>query len=203
MFKRIVYNQNPLDGVVQHIKNISREEDIIEAKYANIVVPSLLNEDDIKSYDPKVLFGIENPNYQYFWSTALNEKFKYVFISFKYPIKLEGIGINNFYSDWYPAYNITASNDLINWYYSTILWVNKTFTPDKKDQIYLELKRSAPVKYINITPYINKDQNYAFYGIEFFGTILNPYQNCTNQILYLTRIHSFISTLYVLIIIHA
>ena len=183
MFKRIIYDSDPLDGIVKHIKEISGKDDIVAEKYVSFIVPSFLKQVDIQSHDPKVLFEIESPNYEYFWSTSLNEEYKFIFLAFKYSIQLEGIGIINYCIDWYKKYKITASNDLIEWIYNEEFdTTNKNIQADSKDKFYFSLPLSKPVKYINITPYnSNEKDNFAFYGIEFFGTIINPNKLCTNE----------------------
>ena len=178
MFRRISYQNNPLDGVVQHIQNITGEDDIIDSNYSEIIVPSYRT-DSSPSSDAKVLFGINNSNYSLFWSSVNNETNKFVFFKLKYSLLLEGIGITNNYIDWYPKYKVDVSNDFISWDSFEISLNEDYFNSNYSGSIYFGVPKSRRLcKFINITPseeHYDIHRNYAFYGIEFFGELINPY----------------------------
>ena len=180
MFRRIAYGGDPLDGIVQHIKNQTNENDIIQNNFAKILVPSYRTTGDFPSGSEKIVFGIYNDSH-IFWSSINEEPNKFISIFLKYSIILEGIGIRNYSEDWYKKYLINCSNDLITWDYQVNFSTESIRNLDGEKQLedfYFPLPKSKPCKFINITPYSSYPQqlsNYAFYRIELFGRILDPY----------------------------
>ena len=190
MFKRIKYNNQPMDGIIQHIQNQTHFEDIIEHHFASITVPTTRTDPSAPSFDRKVLFGIDNTDYRKYWSTE-NYQEKHIFFAFKFPILLEGIGITNNYCDWFSKYTLNYSTDMIQWHVTTMstTWIVKG---DSLKTYYFSLSQSIPFKFLNITPStesLNERINFAFYGIEFFGTLLPPFQaTCLNYPLFFKKL---------------
>ena len=178
MFQSIQYKGDPLDGIIQHIKNQTKNEDIIAQNYAKIVYPSIRTTTGGKSSDVKVIFGIPNNTQDLYWSSVDDEINRYIAIYLKYPIILEGIAIRNNKIDWFKEYLINCSNDMITWDYQTTFSTTDIEPSFNGTQtFYFQLEKSTPCKFINITPhslYENQITNYAFYRIELFGRILNP-----------------------------
>ena len=187
-----------MDGIIQHMQNITSVEDILFQKYAEINVPSSRTSSEHPSSDRKVVFGIENTDYRKFWVTEDTEDVKYIFISLKYPISIEGIGIVNNKSDWYSQYLIRSSNDMIQWHEQTFDTSHLSF--ESTQRFYFELEESPPCRYINITPTqkaLHEKVNYAFYGIEFFGTIHNLFRGtCWNLNHFFFKFFSISFTLF-------
>ena len=180
MIKNVLEKGDPMDGIVQYLQN-KTSDDIIATGYANIYVPSKRISEQFPSSDPKVMFGIGNPNYNIFWSSNDGEPNKYVIFAFKYVIKLKGIGLNTNTMDWYKKYEISTSNDGIS--FNSKFEIEIVENPQKKSYYY-ELHDLKPGSFIKITPskeYLNDKDNYAFYGVEFFGEIYHNFQNSYPQ----------------------
>ena len=147
---------------------------------------------DAPSSSPEVLFGINNKHYTKCWVSVNNNPNKYLYIKFMYSMITEGIGIANYPIDWYSNYTLSYSNDLIQWDSSTIIDTTSFDTSKNNLRLYFPLThKSKPCKFINITPSaesFSEKINLAFYGIEFFGTLLNPFQICTKNSKYFSKI---------------
>ena len=113
MFRRINFKNDPMDGIVHHIKNQSGVDNIIESKYAEIIVSSMRTEGNVPSSDPEVIFGIGNEDYSKCWVSENNNPIKYLFLKFKHSMMIDGIGIANYEIDWYAKYTLNYSNDFI------------------------------------------------------------------------------------------
>ena len=112
MIKHISYEENPMDGVIKHLQNYTNQVDIVDISHlASIVVPSIRSTSYERSSLPKVVFGIDNQNYEKYWCTENNVQAKYIFFALKFPISIEGIGITNNFVDWLSNYDIMCSND--------------------------------------------------------------------------------------------
>ena len=137
--------------------------------------------------DVGVVFGINSSENTSFWSSKNNEQNKFISISLKYSVILEGIGIRNYCVDWYKKYLISCSNDLISWDYQTVISTEE-YNPKEEQKflnLHFDIPKSTPCKFINITPaesYDGQLTNYAFYRIEFFGQVIDPYPQQQTQI---------------------
>ena len=83
--------------------------------------------------------------------------------------------------DWYKKYEISTSNDGIS--FNSKFEIEIVENPQKKSYYY-ELHDLKPGSFIKITPskeYLNDKDNYAFYGVEFFGEIYHNFQNSYPQ----------------------
>ena len=195
MFRHVKFNGNPIDGVIEHIKNITNG-DIFDYNYTKIEVPSNRTSTGSESGSVKVLFGIYNNDKHVYWSSKDNERNKFITIYLKYSVFLEGLGIQNNYVDWYKEYSIIYSDNIISWDYETTISTEEHYPFTGHQSFYFPINNPHPCKVIKIQPlkeYDNQKSNYAFYRIELFGRIIdpNPHQ-CTG-----TKSNLF----YVLIII--
>ena len=100
-------NNEHESGVVAFIKKENQIEDIVSK---GIVSISYSSRDDYSS-DPSVMFKINNPNNQYYFSTKLTTtEPKYILFDFsKYSIAFEGISIRTSSLDWYENYYIKGA----------------------------------------------------------------------------------------------
>ena len=171
LFTRVTYQNKPMNGIVHHIKQETGIEDVITSKHFKINVPSTYGE----RY-PKYVFGIDNEKYKKFWSTFYDESNKYISFQMKYAIQLEGIGLACAGVDWYPQYRIETSLDLIEWDYSSTITVQGK---PGNVHLYFPLSNGKRCRFLKITPEGSiQNTNFAIYGVDFFGRIINPNNTC-------------------------
>ena len=174
--KTIKYTDNPSNGIVQYLQN-KTTEDIISEKYAQIFVSSIRN--DVKDFETSVMFGINNPVYSLFWSSENYEENKYVIFTFKYPILLTGIGLKTATINWYTSYIVSVSDNLI-WDCEYEFQAGSLLS----QFYYFEVFGMKPAKMIKLIPKGTSSleiDNFAIYGIEFFGTIFFTPLKCSCQ----------------------
>ena len=183
MRKTIVFSDNPLNGIVQYLQN-QTTEDIISAKFAQIFVPSIREE--IKGIEPSIIFGINNQDYSQYWSTNNYEENKYVIFTFKYPILITGIGIYTGSINWFTSYSVSISDNLI-WECEYEFQAGELLAKP----YYFGVSGMKPSKMIKLIPKGSSSfdgDNFAIYGIDFFGTIFfTPKFTCNCQL----RMYSF------------
>ena len=100
-------NNDHENGVVAFIKNDNHIEDIV----SNGIVSISYSSKDAYSSDPSVMFKINNPDNQYYFSTkSTTTEPKYILFDFiKYSIAFEGISIRTSSLDWYENYYIKGA----------------------------------------------------------------------------------------------
>ena len=172
LFTRVPYQNKPMRGIVYHIKQETGITDVISSKHFKINVPSTA-----RLQYPKYVLGIDNENYTSYWSTVENESNKYISFQMKYAIHLEGIGIACSRIDWYTQYRIETSLDLIEWDYNSTITVPEN---SKSQHLYFPLSHGKRCRFLKLTPLGSsiKNVNFAIYGIDFFGRIINPNNTC-------------------------
>ena len=180
MFRHIKCSDNPIDGVIENLKNVTNV-DIFDYNYTKIEVPSNRTVEGFESGSVKVLFGIHNDGENLYWSSDDNEANKYITIYLKYSLFIEGIGIRNNQVDWYKEYSIGCSNDLISWDYQTISTENRIHPGFQNLYFPLKPQTCRVIKIKSLSSYQKQSSNYAFYRIEFFGRFIDPNAHkCTN-----------------------
>ena len=146
-----------------------------------------------QSSSPEVIFGIDNDNFKHYWSSKDNEPDKYILISLKYPIIVNGIGMKINKDDLYSNYTIETTLDFIKWDSTSF---NPTTIDDDSNNVfwehYVDLSGLQISRFIKIIPskpcgkYSINAKLFALYGLEFFGKILNPFfitfRHCKFQI---------------------
>ena len=170
--KRIPFQNDYTQGIVNYIKEESGVDDIFLSGIAAISASSIIAD----SKDPRLIFQTAD-NY---FSTEMSSKSpRFIVIDFKdYSVALEGIAIKANNVDWYKKYNVECSNDLIS--------VTSSYTiqcgsfPDLSWQ-YFPVQTNKPCRYINISVDLNMktnkgNANLAVYQMELFGEIHHTYK---------------------------
>ena len=144
----------------------------MEKGLVKIFVPSFKE----GSSDPKILID-RNSDTSKYWSSQDNESNKYILFSFKYKLKITGIGFSNYFKDLYSGYNVSISNDLIKWdAYHDFSITNRDISQDYI-YIYEPINFIKYERFVKVTPlstrqeYTTNNNNYAFYQIDFFGKL--------------------------------
>ena len=171
LFTRVTYQDDAMEGRVHDRKQEGGSEEGIASGQFKINVPSTVGE----QY-PKYVFGIDNEKYLKYWSTFYDESNKYISFQMKYAIQLEGIGLACAGVDWYPQYRIETSLDLIEWDYSSTITVQRK---PGNVHLYFPLSNGKRCRFLKITPLGSiQNTNFALYGVDFFGRIINPNNTC-------------------------
>ena len=190
------YKTNEHDnGVVAFIKKDNQIEDIVSEGIVSISYPSRHEYSD----DPSVMFKINNPNNQYYFSTkSTTIEPKYILFDFtKYSIAFDGISIRTGSADWYANYYIETSYDNLKVDSNRILHLDSKQTTT---WIHFQIKKTKPSRFLNISVTGTSFQpvsNFAIYRIEFFGDIYRTrefvHMFCTYQKISFQRFFSFLS----------
>ena len=174
-FKRIPYGGVPMNGIVSHIQKYTGVLDVVDALYFKLIVPSTR----AANLSTKFVLGIDNERYVKYWSTVNNEPNMFISFQMKYPVILEGIGIATGRIDWFPHYIISTSIDLIQWHNQTI----NVQQPYQNQHLFFDLSFKTQCRFINITPSGTPpdSNNFALYGVDFFGWLVNPNPTCLKK----------------------